>query len=116
MYAVGSYCTNFSVTHLCFYLKPLLNNVSSLAVTSFALEKQADTALSLSSSCLYGVLASSCAVFQYVGLVKMHNTCTNERADMHYVYGFCSVSCSLLLRNTGEVTHISEHLKPYSAF
>ena len=35
---------------------------------------------------------------------------------MHYVYGFCSVSCRLLLRNTGEVTNIPEHLKPYSAF
>jgi hypothetical protein len=28
---------------------------------------------------------------QYAGAVKMH-TCTNDGADMHYVYGFCSVS------------------------
>jgi hypothetical protein len=35
---------------------------------------------------------------------------------MHYVYGFCSVSCRLLLRNTGEVTHIAAHLKPDTVF
>jgi hypothetical protein len=42
----------------------------------------------------------------------MHDACTNERADVHYFYGFCSVSCRLLLWNTDEVTHIAEHAKP----
>jgi hypothetical protein len=42
----------------------------------------------------------------------MHNTYTNERANVHYFYGFCSVSCRLLLRNTGEVSHIAGHAKP----
>lgn len=49
-------------------------------------------------------------------VVKMHNTCTNVRSDLHYVYGFCSGSCRLLLRHTCEVTHIAEHLKPYIEF
>ena len=65
----------------------------STALLSYVLVKRAGTAVNRSSSCLYTVLASGCAVLQYGRLVKTPNKSTDEQqvyVDIHSVYGFCS--------------------------
>jgi len=55
--------------------------------------KRAGTAVNRSSSCLYTVLSSGCAVLQYGRVVKMPNKFTDEQqvyVDIYSIYGFCN--------------------------
>jgi hypothetical protein len=68
-------------------------NAVSTALLSYALVKRAGTAVNRSSSCLYTVLASGCAVLHYGPVVKMPNRFTDEQqvyVDIQSVYGFCN--------------------------
>jgi len=65
----------------------------STALLSYELVKRAGTAVNRSSSCLYTVLASGCAVLRYGRVVKMPNKFTDEKqvyVDIQSVYGFCN--------------------------
>lgn len=63
------------------------------SVTELRASEASWTAVNRSSSCLYTVLASGCAVLQYGRVVKMPNKFTEEQqvyVDIQSVYGFCN--------------------------